>query len=319
LGGTRGAGERACSSCSSLPSPPPPPPDQALDLSPPDEERAQLLSNLAACSLGATPPDGAAALLHAAAAIALAPSHFKARVRVARSLTLLGRLAEAAEAYDAAAEAARRRPAEAAAGQPAGGGAEATGESAAGAAAAAEVSIAEEGAASVRRLAGMEGRAAALAGGGRCDEALPLARSLQEACGCSPLGPLLAVASLLGAGRLAEAEEEAAAAAAAYPRDDAAALALARCISRRGAPQRALALLSARLDGTEAPCGGACGGSGGGGGGGGDGAAFRSLGDCADLAAALSGLSAALRLKGEGNEAYGRADYAAAEEQLGPA
>lgn len=209
---------------------------RAVALAPDDPD---LHANLGACALGGAVPRPNLALQRLGLALALAPTHFKARMRAGRSMLLLGRLHEALHHFSAAAAAApdgggtAAAPAavEGAGVAAAGAGVAACATSASAAAASilgtapvsgtapvpgagpllghAPFQSAEEACASVRRLMGAVERARALASAGRCDEALVFARAVCEGCGCSALGSSLRVAALEGAGRLPEATHEA--------------------------------------------------------------------------------------------------------------
>jgi tetratricopeptide (TPR) repeat protein len=184
------------------------------------------LNNLAACSLMASPPRPAEALLrlepllsHGTACGAL---HSKARVRAGRACLLLGRLQQAVSHFDAAVaidkQAAAAKECGAASAEPrwappadeaSEGTVVAEHKRLGGPRAASEVSEAREGRSRAIKLLSHVSRARALSEQNRIDEALYLARAVARECTHGPIGTELVLSILEHSGRLWDAQREA--------------------------------------------------------------------------------------------------------------
>ncbi|KAL1515480.1 hypothetical protein AB1Y20_002104 [Prymnesium parvum] len=229
----------------------------------------EALNNLAACALASTPARPSEAVRHLEQLLEIEPRNAKARLRLGKSLVLLGRLDEAAAEFEAALTAASPPlPPRAAAPPPP------PPPNPTCAAAAAEL-------ASVRSLQQRIRRARSLAAAGRPAEALAVGREAAAICSHCPLGAALVGAALEGSGELRAAEAEVEAARARWPDDAELALCLARVVGRQGRVEEAEAALQALAAGEAA----------------------------ARAAAALAGLRAAVGAKARGNAAYAAAAY----------
>jgi len=245
---------------------------KALEVLP---EQPEILSNLAACALAANPPQPGRALALLDRVFANQPHHMKARLRAGRCCLMLAQLESALEHFqiaDAAANAAKSASEQIGA--------------QVGSQQVRFLEQAREGLATVRRLFSQIERCLSLSSAGRCDDAIAIAREVENKCVAAPLGALLVVRSLLEGGRLAEARSEADVCVLAYPSDLQIQVTLARVMARSGQvdeAERALALVLERQP------------------------------DCTEAQVALTGIRSAIHFKGEGNAAYGRGEYDAAE------
>jgi len=297
--------------------------EQALALQPGQPE---LLNNLAACALAATPPEprralrilrpllpaaaeaeaGAEAAARAAATATTSRAALKAMLRTARCRLLLGELSAARDLYASSATAASAAVAAARGADTA-------------AAAVAVVADAETlrqqaaaGQAATAALLAHERSSRACAARRELDGAVAAAAEVARGCACSGLGAWLHVEALVRCGRLVEAHQQAeaalraAAAVAAPPRGDVRLrVSLARVLARRGGPAEAATMLrGAAEEGAAAAEGGA--------------AAEDEMEEEAarwrtEARRWLGGLEEALSLKEAANAAYGRGEAEEAE------
>ena len=274
---------------------------QGLALCP---QSADFLSRLADCASAATPPEHLRALEYLRTLLALPVTpchvdlHVDAQLRAARCCKTLGKLAEARTHCEAAVGLAPpppppARPVAAASGAATSG---------AGPSAASAQPLRARASESLSELLYAEGqveRARVCAAEGRVLEALQASRFIRQACQASLLGTTLATDALEAAGRLEEAIGEAqegvdtlGAGAPGAPR---ARLLLARLLARKGRAAEA----EAALEGLEALEKASA-------------LSTRSAEARAGLesaAAAFVGLRQAMRLKAEGNAAYGQSQF----------
>jgi len=265
----------------------------------PDEPH--LLSNLAACALASTPAQPARALGLLDRLLTNHPNHIKGRLRAGRCCVMLARLEAALEHFEAAEAAAKSDASESAEAVFAQNGTEISVEAAGnvpaiddsvGGAAGSDswheraLEQAKEGLVSVRRLFTQIERCTALANAGRCNMALELANEVKQKCVDATLGSVLVVRSLEGGGRLAEARAEAEACLSLHATDGPMRLTFARVLARSGQVSEADQMLTLLL---------------------------QIQPNYAAAEVALSGLREAMKMKGEGNAAYSRGEYDAAE------